>query len=383
MNIVFLPFRLLPRRDKVTFISRVSDAVTVDFSLLRDELERVRPTTRVVVLCKQLRPGLAERTKYLPHILVQMFHIATSRVVVLDSYCMAVSAIRPARTGLEVIQLWHALGAFKRFGYSILGCEESHTDFSSLDSPDLAKIMGMHRNYTAATATYQDGISHLAQAYNVDPSIFRVIPLPRVDLLASREAMSHLRTRILAKHPELVGGRHSKGEGIQEGKGVVLFAPTFRRGGATVPQNTELLKALVGAGYTVVSKMHRLSHAQSCPAGVIEVPEFAAMELLAVADVVVTDYSAITFEAYLTGTPVVLFTPDVEQYACSRGFYTRPEEFPGQPCRTVEALLTALTGPLPSGEEIDAFVDRYVASRSGNTEQLGQMIAGGLSQVTR
>ena len=49
----------------------------------------------------------------------QMYHAATSEIVVLDTYCIIISLLKQ-RKSLKVIQMWHALGAMKKFGYSIL-----------------------------------------------------------------------------------------------------------------------------------------------------------------------------------------------------------------------------------------------------------------------
>lgn len=44
-------------------------------------------------------------------------------------------------------------------------------------------------------------------------------------------------------------------------------------------------------------------------------------ELLLVADVLITDYSAVMFDFVVTGKPVILFAPDLQRYDASRGLY--------------------------------------------------------------
>ena len=71
--------------------------------------------------------------------LTQMYHIATSKVVVLDGYCIAASVLNH-KPDTKIVQMWHALGTIKKFGYQVLGTEEG-------SDPDVARIMRMHKNY--------------------------------------------------------------------------------------------------------------------------------------------------------------------------------------------------------------------------------------------
>ncbi|MFK4998741.1 CDP-glycerol glycerophosphotransferase family protein [Bacillus sp. N9] len=43
-----------------------------------------------------------------------------AKYLVLDDYFLPIYLIKP-RNSLRVIQLWHAAGAFKKFGYSTIG----------------------------------------------------------------------------------------------------------------------------------------------------------------------------------------------------------------------------------------------------------------------
>ena len=69
-------------------------------------------------MCHKLdgMPGIG----YIPVLLGQMAAIASSKAVVIDTYCIAVSLLKQ-RKETEIIQIWHALGALKRFGRSIAG----------------------------------------------------------------------------------------------------------------------------------------------------------------------------------------------------------------------------------------------------------------------
>jgi CDP-glycerol glycerophosphotransferase len=76
------------------------------------------------------------------------------------------------------------------------------------------------------------------------------------------------------------------------------------------------------------------------------------------ADLLITDYSSVMFDYVVTGKPVVLLAPDLEQYRDQiRGFYLDLEEIaPGPICRTNEELSEVLSR---LGETVEAYSDRY------------------------
>lgn len=123
LNLIYAVFKLFPVRNKITLISRQSDSASEDFLMLKTELKKQSPDTEIKILCKKLRKSPPALFSYMGHILVQMYHIATSRTVVLDSYCIPISILKQ-RKKLRVIQIWHAMGALKKFGLSIRGEEE-------------------------------------------------------------------------------------------------------------------------------------------------------------------------------------------------------------------------------------------------------------------
>ena len=120
LNLIYGVMKLFPVKERITFISRQSNEKSEDMLLLERELRRQMPGTELVFLCRRIDGGIGSKIGYCFHILTQMKYIATSKVVVLDSYCISVSALRQRRS-LVVIQMWHALGSLKKFGLSIVG----------------------------------------------------------------------------------------------------------------------------------------------------------------------------------------------------------------------------------------------------------------------
>ena len=127
---IYAVVKLIPPRDKVTFINRQSDEPGIDIRLLAQAVKDRKPKYDTVILSKKLNGA-----SYIFHILKQIYHISTSKVVILDSYCIAISVLNHKKS-LQVIQMWHAMGSMKKFGYAMLGKEEG-------SDPDVARIMRM------------------------------------------------------------------------------------------------------------------------------------------------------------------------------------------------------------------------------------------------
>ena len=350
VNLVYAVLKRLPVQNKVLFTTWNADTPTLDFQVLAQRLRELPNPPKVVILCRELRGGTVNYVIFGFHMLRQMYHMATSRVLVLDAYSVLASSL-VHRPELRVVQLWHALGAFKKFGWSIVDKSEGWSAQSNIPSRTLSRLLRMHHGYTDAVVSYSGAIPFFAEAYGCDPSIIRVAWLPRVDLLRDDEFMAGLRRRILAAHPEL------------NGHPVVLYAPTIRRTMMDSSQALSLVKAVSTSGWKLIVKPHPVrgeSNDPPFPDLSVVVPEFSALELLAVADAVITDYSAIVYEAYLRAIPVYFYAYDIQQYEQVRGFYTPPSQFPSQIYSTPEALIHDMKARVGDPAAMRAFVDVFL-----------------------
>ena len=195
LNGIYSIFKLFPVKKKITYISRQSNVLPVDFDLVIREMKRRHPEYQQVTLIKMIGKSLPEKIGYCFHMFRQMYHIATSEMVVLDTYCIAVSVLHQ-RKSLVVIQMWHALGAMKKFGYSILDKGEG-------TKRSLAEAMQMHKNYTYIFSSSEFCCRFFAEAFNASIDQMVVMPLPRLDLLFDPEHIANVKKKILSQYPRL------------------------------------------------------------------------------------------------------------------------------------------------------------------------------------
>lgn len=231
---------------------------------------------------------------------------------VVDDYFFPIYVIKP-RAGTTIVQTWHASGAFKRIGYSVLdktfGADEG-----------LVSRVAIHSNYDICLMASRTSAVHYAEAFRQPLERFVTdIGMPRTDVLFG-EGVEAIKATVRARYR------------LPEGRRVILYAPTFRGESvlrATSPADLDLaaMHRELGSDHVVLLKPHpsvRKGHAISPElAGfVIDVSDHPDIhELMLVSDVLITDYSSAIFEFSLLGRPMAFFAPDHDAYMDERGFY--------------------------------------------------------------
>lgn len=158
---------------------------------------------------------------------------------------------------------------------------------------------------------------------------------------------------------------------------LVVYAPTWRGASFADPVDDALelvdrvrtLQERLGPGHRVVLKVHQqvydLARAHAEVAGLLVPNDLPTNLVLGVADVLVTDFSSILFDALATRIPVVLFAPDLDGYAATRGLYLTEAELPAPLVTAVEdaAALVAAAGTGAATDPLVTHAEGYEAAR--------------------
>ena len=118
LNFIYAVLKLFPtQKNKVLFLSRQSNTLTLDFKMTQEELRRERPDIKIVTICHRLEGEGSGAAAFAKSTLKSMYHLATSSVCVLDAYWPAVSILHHKKS-LTVIQMCNMLARFGHHSYS-------------------------------------------------------------------------------------------------------------------------------------------------------------------------------------------------------------------------------------------------------------------------
>lgn len=360
-NFIYTFFKLLPTKNKVTMISRQSDNKTLDFELLEREFHKSISEIKVCILCRKLDGGanasILNKIKYIFHCIKQMYHIATSKVVILDSYCILISILKHKKS-LKVIQMWHSMGTMKKFGYQILGLEEGTNE-------KLANDMRMHKNYDYILASSTAYAKYLADGFGYPVEKVRIYSLPRVDLLTSKEYKDEIRKKIEKVYSQ-----------IKEKKNIV-YCPTFRKNEKEMQKEIEKIVNKVDYHqYNLIVKLHPLSKIKIENKEVIYDKEFSSFDMLFIADYVISDYSCIIYEAAILKIPLYFWAFDLQKYLDNRGLtFDYKKEVPGIVSENIEDILEAIEKEKYDYQELERFREKYVTNIDNCTKKIVEFVA--------
>ena len=261
------------------------------------------------------------------------YRVATSRVVIVDDYFFPIYPVKK-RSGVTIIQVWHACGAFKRFGRATLASEWGADEI-------FLKWVPIHSNYDLTLVSSASIAQIYADAFGQSvETITAAFGIPRTDALAPsprRDATEReVRTRL----------------GLTDKRTTILYAPTFRGAdlkdaGAPELLDIAALYRALGDQYQLILRLHPFVKSA------MRIPEEArdfvvdasrepdVNEVMLAADILVTDYSSIIFEYALLNRPMAFLAPDLAAYERERGFFFDYRSgVPGPVVETTEQLLT-------------------------------------------
>lgn len=276
--------------------------------------------------------------------------MAQSKYIMVDDFEPMVYVIT-LRDGQHLVQLWHAMGAFKKFGY----CRGT-AEPGSLT----------HKNYTEAIVSSPELLKIYADSFGISVDKIKPVGTPRTDAFFNADYVASAKERLYDRAP------------ILKEKKVCLFAPTFRGqnvNDAYYPEefmNLQKLFAALGDDWAIIVKLHPFVK------GKLNIPDSPNIldfsdereinDILFITDVLVTDYSSVIFENAIVGNSAVLYAPDYEEYNSSRGFYFDYRDYScGSIVTNQSDLADAIKTITNNNEDYKAFKKRFVSLCDGHS----------------
>ncbi len=353
-------------KNKVFFISDVRENIEGNFEYIWKYLDEYK-YNKVVYLKGDRRNngGILSFNR-------MIYDFTTSEVILLEDYFRYTSFVR-LKKEQQLCQLWHACGAYKKFGYSRLNGNEN------------IKIHQGYKKYTKVITSAEAIRENYAEAFGISIEKTKATGVPRTDVFFDEQCKVEKCAKFYEEYPEL------------KNKKIILFAPTYRGKRAEDASyefdeiEFESLYQQLKEEYVIIFKWHPALYNNLKRKHILVYDEskykdfFYDMsekrevnDLLFVADILVTDYSSVIFDYALLNKPIIYFMYDIEQYEGGRGLYYELEEYLYGPiAKTTNDLIMAIKEEKNFKIERQKFIDKFMSACDGcATERVCQWIWG-------
>ncbi|EHO48837.1 CDP-glycerol poly(glycerophosphate) glycerophosphotransferase [Lentilactobacillus kisonensis DSM 19906 = JCM 15041] len=282
--------------------------------------------------------------------------LMSAKLIICDNYYAFLGGLH-RRRDTKIVQIWHAAGAIKKFGWE----DRTTANRSKSDKQRFQAVYDHFDEYIVASKAMGNVF---VTSYHENFDKMKLLGYPRSDQYLDRNWQRVARQRIYRAAPEL------------KDKRVILYAPTYRPH-QSFKLPVGLSDALAAdASAIVVVKLHPVLRDRENAVREIGNPrikfyhELATSDLLAVADTLVTDYSSVAFDFSLlpNAKSLIFFMFDNEQYQKDPGIQDDYLDWlPTKPITTVHELKQAIVAAKPTN--FDDFNNWWNTFNDGHATQ--------------
>ena len=345
------------KREKAVFVEVRFDEITDSFRLVYDRMKADGFDVHEQFI-ENIKPG---KWGYIKRCLRMLEDISDAHYVFLNDACNVTSCI-PLRKGTKIYQLWHACGAFKKFGMST----------AELIFGDNRKSLEKYPNYgnlSYVTVSSPEVIWAYEEAMNLKDTKTQVVAtgVSRTDVFYDQHFIEQSKAAVYSVCP------------AAENKKIILYAPTFR-GRVAKAESPDCLdipamKRALGDEYVLLIKHHPFVKQppvvpEDCADFAMDVTKSLEIDqLLCASDVCVSDYSSLIFEYSLFERPMIFFAYDLDDYFDWRGFYYNYDELPPGPVvKETEEIIDYIRhlDTRFDQAQVHAFKEKFMSSCDGH-----------------
>ncbi len=329
-------------------------------AFLYRELRKQSPDLKITFLCKsslstELINELSDvkvipfETKNIIDWLISLYHLATSRCIIIDNYFGFLAAVT-FKKNVECIQVWHAAGALKTFGLQ---------DQSIRYRSDSAKrrFQQVYDQFHTIVVGSDEMGRIFSEAFNVPSQRMLPTGFPRTDFFYEKKSRDAVITSFYENYPLLAG------------KKLILYAPTYRDGqleNSDIHLDIKQMQQKLDSNYFLLIKLHpavktKTNYQELFPDFVCDFSEYKRInELLVVTDYLITDYSSLPFEFSLLHKPIIFYPYDLAEYREQRGLVKDYQQLvPGPIVYNTNELIEEIVADRFDVQAIKDFSDKW------------------------
>lgn len=289
LNIIYYLLFIINKQNKLVFIYAENSNSFMNIPVFHEYL--IKKNIRTI------------KISYNENFLSSIIKLSKAKIIFLDQTNYLISHIK-LHTSQIVMQLWHGGGEYKAVGFDAYRKNISPQE-------EYKRISRLHGKYSYFLCSDTKLITKYAHMFNLNINSILAFGSPRMDLFYKVDKK---------KSRQIFCEKFD----ISINSIIVLYCPTFRK-------NYDLNKFVLNDqqkqdiekninNIKIFTKKHPNEGTNSF--------EFISyIELLSVCDILISDYSSIIFDFSFFKKPIILYTPDLEQYQkLERKLYFQPNE---------------------------------------------------------
>lgn len=293
------------KKNQITLIEKLNTGGTGSLFEIKNECEkRGLPFHFNIITHADYEVSLRNLGGLLKLFTIKAFRMATSSHIFLNDNFLPLGYMKLSDE-TKVVQLWHGMGSFKKFG----GSSETNPEV-------LKELKAATKNTDHILASSENIRDNYAEAFIAPKEKVICIGCPQVDYFFRDHDIAAWKEELSEQYPEM------------KGKKLVLYAPTFR---GEEEHDKKLLEAFdfdafqkeLGKDYFLMVRLHPQIQSAKVPDTVANMTDYPNVrKLLCMTDILIADYSSIAVEYSLLNRQIILYAFDKEWYLSKdRGFY--------------------------------------------------------------
>lgn len=365
---LFNVFKLFPQKKKTVCVASFGDNIFYTVRAIRE-----RSNEEIIILKDRSCQYRFDESisKVLPFdlrhpmiYLQSIYHLATASTILIDNYFGFLAATN-FRKSTHCIQLWHAVGAIKKFGL-----QNPANQFRAEKA--LKRFKKVYSRFHYIIVGSENMVNIFKDSFGIKESAILRTGIPRTDLFYDLDEQAHIYQQMTNLFS------------LIKRKKVILYAPTYRPNQfnqSELPFNLNDFYHAFKDEYVLLIKHHPSVSFQfhnKYADFVINASEYYDINhLLLVTDILITDYSSVAFEFALLERPMIFYAYDINEYEHHSGLIEHYKyQMPGPIVDTTEELIQIIQKHSFDFEKIRVFKEEWNQYSKGNSsDQLADLIS--------
>jgi CDP-glycerol glycerophosphotransferase (TagB/SpsB family) len=288
--------------------------------------------------------------------IIGIYHLATSKYVFVDNY-FPFLVVTNFKKDVKCVQLWHAVGAIKKFGLVDESLKLRHPSSKN-------RYKKVYNRFDKIVVGSKKMGDVFIENFDIDNNKILYTGVPRTDFFYDEVKIKNIKKSLYEKY------------NVNTNKKIILYAPTYRNGKFSVSDcalDIEQMYSLKD-DYVLLLKFHPLVLTDFSSLYKDFVIEVSGLEninkLLTITDILITDYSSIPFEFSLYEKPMIFYAYDLEDYKKNTGLIDNFESFiPGPIVKTTKDVVKHIKEDDFNIQKIKMFSKEWNEFSVGNSSE--------------